>query len=107
MIKNSTGAITVYVDSDQSLTWATALDSSNKGGLIKDGEGTLTLGAVPQYSGSTVVQNGELVVQVRGTVWYAELKRTAPRLLLPKVLAFLGVDPAHAAVRAIRVVPAR
>ena len=53
------------------------------------------------------IENGELVVQVRGSVWYSELKRTAPRLLLPKVLAFLGVDPAHAAVRAIRVVPAR
>ncbi len=53
------------------------------------------------------IENGELVVQVRGSVWYSELKRSAPRLLLPKVLAFLGSDPARAAVRAIRVVPAR
>lgn len=51
------------------------------------------------------IENGELVVQVRGSVWYAELRRTAPRLLLPKVRAFLGDD--RAAVRAIRVVPAR
>ena len=51
------------------------------------------------------IENGELVVQVRGSVWYAELRRTAPRLLLPKVCAFLGGD--RAAVRAIRVVPAR
>ena len=53
------------------------------------------------------IENGELVVQVRGSVWYAELRRTAPRLLLPKVRAFLGGDPAQSVVRAIRVVPAR
>ena len=53
------------------------------------------------------IENGELVVQVRGSVWYAELKRTASRLLLPKVRAFLGGDPANCAVRAIRVVLAR
>ena len=53
------------------------------------------------------IENGELVVRVRGSVWYAELKRTAPRLLLPKVVAFLGGDPANAPVRAIRVVLAR
>lgn len=53
------------------------------------------------------IENGELVVQVRGSVWYSELRRSAPRLLLPKVRAFLGGGPARAAVRAIRVVPAR
>ena len=53
------------------------------------------------------IENGELVVQVRGSVWFAELRRSAPRLLLPKVVAFLGGDPADAPVRAIRVVPAR
>ena len=53
------------------------------------------------------IENGELVVLVRGSVWFAELRRSAPRLLLPKVVAFLGGDPARCAVRAIRVVPAR
>ena len=53
------------------------------------------------------IENGELVVQGRGSGWYAELRRTAPRLLLPKVRAFLGGDPAQSVVRAIRVVPAR
>ena len=53
------------------------------------------------------IENGELVVQVRGSVWFAELRRSAPRLLLPKVVAFLGGDPARCAVRAIRVVLAR
>ena len=53
------------------------------------------------------IENGELVVQVRGSVWYAELRRSAPRLLLPKIVAFLGGDPASAPVRAIRVVLAR
>ena len=49
------------------------------------------------------IENGELVVQVRGSVWYAELKRSASRLLLPKIRAFPGGE----SVRAIRVVPAR
>ena len=53
------------------------------------------------------IENGELVVQVRGSVWYAELRRSAQRLLLPKILAFLGCDPAGAPVRAVRVVLAR
>ena len=38
------------------------------------------------------IENGELVVQVRGSVWYAELRRSAQRLLLPKVVSFLGGD---------------
>ena len=61
-IKNSTSAIIIDDSLSGYSTWDTALDSSNKGGLIKDGYGTLTLTKVPQYSGATVVKDGKLVV---------------------------------------------
>ncbi|MBE6382094.1 MAG: hypothetical protein E7049_03650 [Lentisphaerae bacterium] len=62
LIKNSTSAIIIDDSLGGSATWNTALDSSNKGGLIKDGYGTLTLTKVPQYSGATIVKDGKLVV---------------------------------------------
>ncbi len=77
LIKNSTGAISVYVDSYPSVTWATALDSSNKGGLVKDGYGTLTLGAIPQYVGDTVVRAGKLVVPFKTSLTSLELGEDA------------------------------
>ena len=61
-IKNSTSAIIIDDSLGGSATWNTALDSSNNGGLVKDGYGTLTLTKVPQYSGATVVKDGKLVV---------------------------------------------
>ena len=62
LIKNSTSAIIIDDSLGGSATWDTALDSSNKGGLVKDGYGTLTLTKVPQYSGATIVKDGKLVV---------------------------------------------
>ena len=59
-IANSSSAI--VIDTDAYVTWATALAASNVGGLTKKGTGTLTLTAVPQYGGQTVVEAGELVV---------------------------------------------
>jgi len=61
LIKNSSSAI-CFDDNGEDFTWATQLASSNVGGLTKKGAGTLTLTAVPQYSGPTVVEAGELVV---------------------------------------------
>ena len=61
-IANSSSAI--VIDTDAYVTWATALAASNVGGLTKKGTGTLTLTAVPQYGGQTVVEAGELVVPV-------------------------------------------
>ena len=41
-------------------TWATALDASNVGGLVKKGEGTLILSAKPAYTGTTYLDGGVL-----------------------------------------------
>ena len=41
-------------------TWAAELASSNKGGLVKKGEGTLTLKAEPKYTGDTYLDGGKL-----------------------------------------------
>ena len=61
-IADSTAAIKVMTQSDQTLEWGSALASSNAGGLWKIGAGTLVLGAVPKYSGMTWVENGTLKV---------------------------------------------
>ena len=43
--------------------WATALDASNVGGLVKKGAGTLTLAKTPAYAGPTRIEGGKLVVE--------------------------------------------
>lgn len=65
-VKNSTGAIAVDT-SDYTIEFATELDASNVGGLVKKGVGTLVLKEVPLYGGDTVVEAGTLVLPC-GTV---------------------------------------
>lgn len=64
-ILNSTGAISLD-DGGQNRAWATALASSNVGGLVKKGAGTLTLTATESetlgYEGYTRVEAGKLAI---------------------------------------------
>lgn len=60
-IKNSTGAVAIDTNG-QAVSYASAIDSSNVGGLTKSGNGTLTLAATNVYTGTTTVSAGELIV---------------------------------------------
>ena len=59
-VKNSTGAVSV--DTEKDVTWATALPSSNKGGVVKKGSKTLEIQGYSAYTGKTIVSNGTLKV---------------------------------------------
>ena len=53
------------------------------------------------------LEKGVLTVKVRGSTWFAELRRSGPRLLLPRINAALGAAPDAPAVRSLRFVAAR
>ena len=49
-------------------TWSTALAASNTGGLVKKGEGTLTLAATPLYTGDTYLEDGTLKIPTSANI---------------------------------------
>jgi len=58
---NSTMPISID-DGGVDRTWTGVIDSSNTDGLVKKGEGTLTLAAVPEYTGDTYLDGGKLLI---------------------------------------------
>jgi autotransporter-associated beta strand protein len=64
-IKNSTSAVLLDTNA-QNITFGSAIDGSNTGGLTKIGSGTLTLSASNSYTGTTTIDAGTL--NVSGTV---------------------------------------
>ena len=57
--KGSTGSLSLD-DSGQNVTFASAIDSSNSGGMTKQGAGTLTLSSANTYGGGTWHRSGTL-----------------------------------------------
>jgi autotransporter-associated beta strand protein len=60
-IANSTGAIRIDTGAN-TVTFASTLASNNTGGLTKTGTGTLVLSGANDYSGTTTVSEGSLIV---------------------------------------------
>jgi autotransporter-associated beta strand protein len=65
-IKNSASAIAIDTNG-QAVTYGSAIDSTNSGGLVKSGAGSLTLSAANTYTGATTVNGGTLVLNGSNT----------------------------------------
>jgi fibronectin-binding autotransporter adhesin len=77
----STGAISINTNG-QAVTFASALDSSNVGGLTKSGAGTLTLANSNLYTGATSVMAGKLVVTGSGSLANTDVSVTGSDTIL-------------------------
>jgi autotransporter-associated beta strand protein len=60
-IKNSTSAVVIDTN-NQTVAFASGIDSTNTGGVTKAGTGTLNLAGTSGYTGTTTVKAGTLIV---------------------------------------------
>jgi autotransporter-associated beta strand protein len=66
-IVNSSGTIRLDTDGNN-VNLAGAIASNNIGGLVKSGNGTLTLGGANAYTGATTIGGGTLLVATNGSI---------------------------------------
>jgi outer membrane autotransporter protein len=95
-ILNSGGVLSFEIDNGSNLAFSGAISGS--GGIVKDGEGTLTLSGNNSYTGGTLVNEGTLAVGSNtalgtGTLFLAEettLQAAANWLKLTNAIQLLG-----------------
>jgi fibronectin-binding autotransporter adhesin len=78
-IKNSTSAVLLNTNA-QNITFGSAIDGTNIGGLTKNGTGTLVLSGSNAYTGTTTLNLGNLTLQSSNALGTSTLTQSQRRL---------------------------